>query len=220
MYTQRITLTPAPGHSAEVISLLRAQAQSRRAAGVDVALTVSLGRPGSPAVVSIRLPTITAVEEFREKNRADTDFQAFQAKLGALLASPVSYELWETLEAPPTTRQPRFVQRVELVPLPGAAPQAAQLIRARIAHAASDGIGRGLAETVIGEPERLAVIILFDSLAQFESIRNRNRQDQSFGEFQAKLGQLLAGPPSTDVSEVVLSYELAPERELAGAARR
>jgi quinol monooxygenase YgiN len=217
---QRIVQTPWPGKAGELTQILTEQVRARQAKGQPAALIASLAGVGAPLAVALRFESLGDFERFREENRTDKQFQAFLAKLGPLLAAPSRFELWEsTIDITPE-RAPRFVQRVETTAAPGKAGQMTQLLTERIRSAQGDGVRRGLAQTILGEPGRFAVTLLFDSIEAFEELRVRNMKDPGFQQFQERISALAAGPATIELNEVLVPFQPVATREMAGAARR
>jgi len=72
-------------------------------------------------------------------------------------------------------------------------------VRARQAQ----GVRAALTAPIVGGPARMYTSIAFETLADLQAFRERNLSDRDFQAFSAKVAQLVAQPPESELWEVL-----------------
>ena len=210
MFIQRFVFTPALGKGPEMRALLTARAQSRQAAGGDIALArAAFPTPQGPQFfLNLRFADLTALEAQSDRNATDAGFGEFLAKVNSLAACNVTGGLAEVLTAPLAGPAPRYTQRVVFHALPGRLPELRDLWMERVRERQAQGARGGLSVSVGGEegPE-LIQIALFESLKDFESARRTLIADPVAQAFVQRTSALLMRPPSIQLSEVLVPFK-------------
>ncbi len=220
MYMQRITLQAAPGRMPDLFELVRGEALARQADGLQIAIAAPLTGMGTQITVNIRFDTLAELQALRERNRDDAHFQAFMGRMAPLMAGWTETELWESAVVPPQGVTPRYVQGVKLTPALGKNFELASLMMDRAHERQAGGLNCLLWEEVAGDPLRVNFTLLFDSLADYEHYRAQNRNAPAFQAFMNRVAPLLAKSPQFELLEVMVPFQAARQREMAGAAQR
>ena len=219
MFTQRIVLTPALGRAAELVEVLSERVRGQQAQGLRAGLHSPLTGHGR-LVVGIGFETLAGLQAFREKNRQDATFQAFQAKIAPLQAKPATFELWEVTIAVNPASPPKYVQRIVTTAAPGQANALKELLSQRVRENQEKGVTCGLGQQMASDAPRFGMVVLFASLAEFEARRAQLMADSTGQQFTKKLAALCSTHGEVELSEVLIPAQLAALREMAGAATR
>ena len=211
MFNQRATSYAAPGKGPELRALLEDRVKSLKSSGRVAAFGQRMfgGPGGNGFVINIRYDNLAAAEAGRRQDQSNPAFQAYQAKLGALVARPVDVELWEVLipnPANPVMNAPFFVQRGLNYPAQGEAPEVRALLEERVKTLQAEGMSATLGMGVYGtESPVFALQRSFQNLGQLDAVRARNQSDPAFQAYQAKMGSLVRQPAQVQLGEVLIS---------------
>lgn len=177
MYTQRQIIHPALGKEAEVRALLTDRirnAQSKR----DVALLTRLFSSEGPAlVVATRVPNLETLDSHRKENLADSDFQAFAARLSTLLSGPVLSHITEVLIPMSGSGAPGVVQRAVGFPAPGKERQVRSICEEFVKARQGLGIRASLGTRIFSATgSAIEVTTVYADLAALDKVRKEHSQ--------------------------------------------
>ena len=219
MFTQRIVLTPALGRAAELVEVLSERVRGQQAQGLRASLSSPITGHGR-VVVNIGFETLAGLQVFREKNRQDATFQAFQTKIAPLQAKLATFELWEVTIAGNPATPPKYVQRIVNTAAPGQANALKELLSLRVRENQEKGVTCALSQQIASDAPRFGMAVLFASLAEFEARRAQLMADSTAQQFMTKLAALCSTHGEVELSEVLIPAQLAALREMAGTATR
>ena len=207
MYTQRVTLQPVAGKVAEVEALLTDRIRRRQAQGTNASLAQRLTGEGATFMLALRFPDIAAFQSFRTANRADREFQAYQATLAPMLRGPGRVELSEILIPAAAGPAPTYLQRVTIYPALDKVTDVRELLEERITTAASQGGRAALARPVVSDHgPAFEATILHEDLSAFERTTRANEADKDFQTFLGNLAGLVRQPSKTELFEVLVPF--------------
>ena len=219
MFTQRVVLTPALGQGRELTQALTMQTNLLQAQGVRASLNASLTGEGRISV-GIMHDTLADLQALAEKYQADDAFDAFQKAIAPMQARLPVWELWELTVAANVTTAPKYVQRIVNTAGIGQASALRDLLSSRVRDNQANGIVCALSEQVASDAPRFGMVILFGSLAEFEAARARRMADPATQQFGAKVAALTSVHVQVEISQILIPFQLAAQRELAGTAAR
>jgi hypothetical protein len=98
-----------------------------------------------------------------------------------------------------------YMQRVSIYPNPANIAEVRTMMIERAKARQASGIRVAISEVVAGSnTPQFLVSTLFDDLAAFESLRNRDQADADFQKFLANVGSLIRQPAAFDLMEVLV----------------
>ena len=98
MYIQRVSFFPHLGKEDELRQHLEAWLAKSQGQGGQAGLALQLFAPeGVVFVITVRFKDLTELEQRRQRNRTDREFQGFLAKNASLSRLPTRIELLEVL---------------------------------------------------------------------------------------------------------------------------
>jgi len=207
MYTQRITLHPSAGKAGEMEALISDRIKRRQAQGTNASLSQRLTGEGTTFTLGLRFPDMAAFQSFRAANRADTEFQAYQAKLSPMLLGPGNVELFEILIPPAAGPTPKYLQRVTVYPMLDKIGEVTELLREQMTAAAAHGDRIGLSRPVVSDHgPTFEVNILHEDLTAFERTARGNEADKDFQKFVGKLRGLIRHPGKSELFEILVPF--------------
>jgi hypothetical protein len=207
MYTQRITLHPVAGKVGEVEAIITERIKRRQAQGTDASLSQRLTGVGATFTLGLRFADLAAFQSFRTANRADTELQAYQAKLAPMLLGPGSVELLEVLIPAAAGPTPKYLQRVTIYPTLDKVGEVTELLKERITAAAAHGDRAGLSRPVVSDHgPSFEANILHEALSAFERTTRANEADKDFQKFVGKLRELIGHPSKTELFEILVPF--------------
>ena len=207
MYTQRVTLHPIAGKAGEVEALLTDRIKRRQAQGTNASLSQRLTGDGATFTLGLRFPDMAAFQSFRAANRADTEFQAYQATLAPMLLGPGSVELLEVLIPAAAGPTPKYLQRVTIYPTLDKVGEVTELLEERITVAAAHGDRAGLSRPVVSDHgPSFEANILHEDLSAFERTTRDNEADKDFQKFVGKLRGLVRHPSKSELFEILVPF--------------
>lgn len=219
MFTQRIILTPGLGRARELAQALTVQTSLLQAQGVRATLSAPITGEGRLAM-GIMHDTLADLQALREKYRADEAFDAFQKRIAPMQSRLSTWELWEVTIPANVTTQPKYSQRIVSTPASGQVSVLRDLLSQRVRDNQARGIACGFSQQMASDALRFSLVYLFGSLAEFEAHRARLLADPESQQLNEKVATLTSMHPQVELSEIMVSFQMVPQRELAGTAAR
>ncbi len=201
MYSQRVSLFPAPGKNAEVRQILEERTRQRQAHGVRASLASSAFAVEPCFALTTQFEDLGALETYRDSPLGQPD-----PRVASLTGQPARLELYEILLQVPAASTPaRFLQRVTITPLTGKGPVVQNLLVELVKGRQADGVRGGVAIQAAGPGANdLVATIVLGSLSEFGQLRVRNQTDTAFQQFVGKLGELTSRPAIIELFEIVV----------------
>ena len=144
----------------------------------------------------------------------------FSRRSPPLQAKLATFELWEVTIAGNPATPPKYVQRIVTTAAPGQANALKELLSQRVRENQEKGVTCGLGQQMASDAPRFGMVVLFASLAEFEARRAQLMADSTGQQFMTKLAALCSTHGEVELSEVIIPFQLAGQREMAGTATR
>ena len=96
-FAQRVVLSPAPGKTAEMRSLVAERIRQRQASGASASLAQTVFAPENALVVVLGFQSLAEIDALRDGQRDNEEWQAYLMKIDSLSARLPAIELLEIL---------------------------------------------------------------------------------------------------------------------------